>query len=221
MKYEQIQIDLVKPNDWNPNVCNERIYQKIKNGIDRVIKENGETPPIVVRKNQERYEIIDGYHRWKILQELGQKTINVYCVDANDTQARILTNQLNYNHGEADQEKYKEGILELIEMGIGKTELEELFPETSEELDQILEQSDLSVEAYETLKKEYDSNKGSDDEDDPWIEISFKLSVDQARVIEDEIKRISKKLKGKNVRSRALEYAMVLSSQTELPSDIG
>lgn len=64
--------NLLKPNDYNPNVVNERNLELLVQSI----LTNGWTMPIVVRPD---YTIIDGFHRWMVsgreplLSKLGGK----------------------------------------------------------------------------------------------------------------------------------------------------
>lgn len=64
--------NILKPNDYNPNVVNERNLELLVQSI----LTNGWTMPIVVRPD---YTIIDGFHRWMVsgreplLSKLGGK----------------------------------------------------------------------------------------------------------------------------------------------------
>lgn len=64
--------NILKPNDYNPNVVNERNLELLVQSI----LTNGWTMPIVVRPD---YTIIDGFHRWTVsgreplLSKLGGK----------------------------------------------------------------------------------------------------------------------------------------------------
>ena len=64
--------NILKPNDYNPNVVNERNLELLVQSI----LTNGWTMPIVVRPD---YTIIDGFHRWivsgrePLLSKLGGK----------------------------------------------------------------------------------------------------------------------------------------------------
>ena len=64
--------NILKPNDYNPNVVNERNLELLVQSI----LANGWTMPIVVRPD---YTIIDGFHRWMVsgreplLSKLGGK----------------------------------------------------------------------------------------------------------------------------------------------------
>lgn len=68
-----ISIDEIYPNEYNPKPdfnSTEELkleFEKIKKSI----KFHGQGDPIKVRETAKGYEIIDGYHRWFAMKELG------------------------------------------------------------------------------------------------------------------------------------------------------
>jgi ParB-like chromosome segregation protein Spo0J len=46
------------------------------------IMENGQTTPISLREDGERYVLIEGYHRLEALRALGEETVEGYLVRA-------------------------------------------------------------------------------------------------------------------------------------------
>jgi ParB/RepB/Spo0J family partition protein len=216
-----VPIKKVFPNKWNPNEMPPHLFKKLKNNLKKLIKESpGKIPPIVVRPRKNGYEIIDGEHRWRALQELKQKKINLYSIEVNDDMAHTMTNTLNYLRGTPNREKYAQSIVDLLELGTTTEALADLLPESMDEIDQLLEETDVSVEAFKTLVSEEEKLKEDEDnkgKNDLWIDLKFRVSVAQAEVVEREIKRIEGILSGKQKRGRAIEYMAVQSSQTELP----
>lgn len=222
-----VSIKCVQPNTWNPNEMSESYYRKLKHGIQELLAKAQRIPPIIVRPLSDlpkHYEIIDGFHRWRALQELGESRVEVDVLDVDDRTARILTNTLNYLKGQPDPSKYAQGIAELVESGATLSDLASWLPENEDDLADILSAADLSMTALENLKAESDEiqerarqeTEDSTIEEDPWVKLEFRVSVAQAQVIEREIKRLSTQIKGKNMRGRALEYMAVQSAQTEL-----
>ena len=115
-----------------------------------------------------------------------------------------------------------------VEAGVKTADLEDLLPESRDEIDELLEESRVSLKAYENLLAEEDEDNmrgiepdgASDNPDDLiWVNLNFRVSLSQAKVIEAEITRISETLKGKHVRARALEYMAAQSGTTPI-SDI-
>ncbi|MCD6550331.1 ParB-like nuclease domain-containing protein [bacterium] len=133
MEIKKIDINLLKPNNYNPN--------KIENGKlkclrDKIIKD-GYLQPILVRKKDDYYEIIDGYHRWLCCKEAGYTEIECVIVDVNDRNAKLLTLAMNNLRGSPEEDLLKKVIEDLendmdlteicLETGFSKKELEKLF----------------------------------------------------------------------------------------------
>ena len=97
MEVTNIKIDLIAPNDWNPNIIQEDILAKLR----AEIRQKGLTQPITVRSSGNGYEIVDGEHRWRVCKDLGWQEIPCIVQDYSDTEAKIKTLQLNYLRGSA------------------------------------------------------------------------------------------------------------------------
>lgn len=223
--YRLVTLDKVIPNPWNPNEMPPALYEKLKRGLERTLDTtDGKIMPIVVRKHPDRegcYEIIDGFHRWKAFGELGQEKIGVWVIKASDKDARILTNTLNYLRGQPHRERYSKSIIEMLEKGATFEELAELLPENEDEIGQLIDESKVTIEAFKALQENEEEEAENLDsvakqDEDVWIDLKFKVTASQARIIEAEIKRIGSHIKGKNARARALEFMAVQSSQDEL-----
>lgn len=74
-----VDIELLIPNNYNPKpdyTSTEELqleFEKIKDSISY----HGQIDPIIVREMNGKYEIINGYHRWLAMKELGFKEIEV------------------------------------------------------------------------------------------------------------------------------------------------
>jgi len=122
VEFPTLDIDCIRPNEWNPNKLDSVSYEKLKTGINRVITESGTIPPITVRpilepSDKYKYEIIDGEHRHKAMVELGYGEIPACILNVGDSDARVLTITLNYLRGEADLIDYVELIQNIVEQG--------------------------------------------------------------------------------------------------------
>lgn len=69
-----VEIDKVKPNEWNPKLENTPEYEKIVESLEV----NGFKQPIIVREIDGGYEICDGCQRWAAAKQLGFNKIYVY-----------------------------------------------------------------------------------------------------------------------------------------------
>ena len=75
-----VKIDLVQPNKYNPklnfreNEHNLIEYEKIKNSLEKF----GQVEPILVREIEGgKYEIVNGFHRYKAMKELESQEIEI------------------------------------------------------------------------------------------------------------------------------------------------
>jgi ParB/RepB/Spo0J family partition protein len=81
-EYKVVPLSDLRPNDWNPkteiedNEFNRKKFEHLKVSI----KKHGFYDPIDVRVNDNgktKYEILDGYHRYRAAKEEGIKEINI------------------------------------------------------------------------------------------------------------------------------------------------
>lgn len=89
-----VDIEQVKPNTWNPkdsideNPTVRKMYEQIKEEI----RKKGLFEAITVRSVGNKYEILDGYHRWRACKELGYERIRINTLGkVSDRLARAIT----------------------------------------------------------------------------------------------------------------------------------
>ena len=89
-----VKIDLIVPNTWNPkesiqdNEENKARYEEIKTEINK----KGLFEAITVRELGDKYEILDGFHRWTACKELGFKEMRINNLEKiDDKLARAIT----------------------------------------------------------------------------------------------------------------------------------
>ena len=76
----------------NPRAMDARAKAALKNTIESI----GFVQPIIVRAHKDRFEILDGHHRFAEMKEQGEKLIDAIIVDvADDVEARKLVLSLN------------------------------------------------------------------------------------------------------------------------------
>ena len=161
-----LAIDDIKPNKWNPNVQSDFIFQKSKDSI----KEYGFIDPVLVRKTNGEYQIIDGEHRWRAAKELGYTEIIVEDYgDLSDFNAMILTQIMNNTRGQDDILKRVELINQLEG---GQTSL---LPWTEEEIENQKKLLDFDFSKY---------NVAEDVEEKPETRtFSVELTTNQFKVL--------------------------------------
>ena len=93
-----VDIDLVEANDYNPNFVTSVNMALLKTSIDQ----NGFCYPVVViyDTSKEKYVIIDGYHRYKILKEhYKSKIVPIIVLEHNINERMIATIEFNRARG--------------------------------------------------------------------------------------------------------------------------
>jgi len=190
MEVHKVKTDKIFPNPWNPNHIRKSIYLKLKRYIQ---KEAGTVIPLVVRPHPTKragYELIDGYHRWKIYQELKHTEVDVIILKVNDEQAKILSVNLNYMRGSAKPMEYARLIHDLTEKYMLE-DLELLLPESKSQLLDKLELLKLPSDLQSNLESE-----AADKEKETLETIKFQVTPEQKDVIEAALKNSDKKKKG-------------------------
>lgn len=85
----EVDVDSIRSSPYQP-----RLIFDLED-LKQEIKQDGLLSNLVVRNRGEFYELIDGERRWRVLKELGWKTVPVRLVDADDTMVRLLVYKLN------------------------------------------------------------------------------------------------------------------------------
>ena len=146
----QLRIDQIRANPWNCNVLGAQEKQKLK---QRMSEDGSEkTPPVVVRKIQDSYELVDGEQRWTIAKELNWETLNALEREADDIQTRTLCVSYNRWRGHLNWFKLYDIVKKDQEEGI---DLWEAYQNalSNKELEWVLSLGNLVFEARLTLEE--------------------------------------------------------------------
>ena len=155
---EAVVITRLVPHPLNPNRMSADYFAKLKANI----RDTGQYPALIVRNltNSAKYgqgtpiferaggenalQIIDGFHRWKILGELGHSTVLVDNWGAlSDTDALRLLATLNRLRGNDDSAR-RASILSLLRREMdGAERVAEYLPESAEDLMRKIERMDV------------------------------------------------------------------------------
>ena len=111
MKIEIVDIDWLKPNDYNPNRQTDDEFEKLKTSI----VENGFKQPVVCLEDG---TIVDGEHRWRACRELGMPQIAVVKTNLDDVQRKLATIQFNEARGNEDMELLSAMMRDFETLGI-------------------------------------------------------------------------------------------------------
>lgn len=212
MKLDVTLLDIakVKPNSWNPNVQNERQFQA---EIESIMS-NGFLAPILVRKEGDTYQIIDGEHRYKALSRIIQdgmsgaknvgelvstKKIPGIVIDVDEVHAKRLTIIMNETRGRADLAKLGD-LLNTIAPDLG-TDLIVGLPYTQTQLEELMDIAEFDWESLSIPVT--DTDLSNDEEEEGQYKVAATLSPDAAemwketlRMYKDELPKDPKRAAG-------------------------
>jgi ParB family chromosome partitioning protein len=130
MKIVDIPVQQIHEAAWNPNAMDAVMHSRLRRSIQRF----GLVVPLVVRPVAgECYETIGGAQRLAVLKELGVGPVPCVAVEADDTNARLLSQALNRIQGQDDLGSHAELIREVLR-SLPEEEVLQLLPETVQSL---------------------------------------------------------------------------------------
>ena len=127
-------MEKVIPNDYNPNKMQFKILKLLK----RSIIEDGFLFPILVihDKKNDQFVVVDGFHRYKAMQQLKQKEIPAVVLDRDISDRRVMTVRMIKTRGVHQLEGDKENFQNLLDEG--KYSLPELSEKMALEAEEIV-----------------------------------------------------------------------------------
>lgn len=197
MEVIDIEVKRIRPNTYNPNIVPDDILAKL--GAE--IAHKGVCVPIVVRKKGDGYEIVDGFHRWRICRDLGWEEIPCIIQDYDDNEAKMKTIQLNYMKGEAVPVKLASLIHELSK----EIKLEDLAKRLPYEEPQLIDNLEL-LKLPDDFGKEIEERAMAEEQEMPSV-MTFVVEKEGAELVEEAIKKVVERLPEgtKNMRAIAIE----------------
>jgi ParB-like chromosome segregation protein Spo0J len=122
-KIQAIAIDKLVAHPGNANRMSKGNFAKLVRNIERT----GRYEPLVVRPKGDCFQIINGHHRWRALQQLGYRAAEVVVWDVDDHETNILLATLNRLGGSDVLEK-KLALLKRLNKRTQARELAKLLP---------------------------------------------------------------------------------------------
>ncbi len=153
-KIQSIPLAQLTPHPDNPNRMSKATFAKLV----RNIEQTGRYEPLIVRKTTVKsedlhinsrnarkttdknpiFEIINGYHRWLALKQLGKSHADVIVWDVDDGQVDILLATLNRLCGQ-DVLDRKLALLKRLSEKARPAELAKLLPQTKAQIKKLIE----------------------------------------------------------------------------------
>jgi hypothetical protein len=131
----KIQMSKLLAHPDNPNVMSKATFRKLVRNIERT----GLYEPIVVRphpKKKNSFQIINGHHRVKALEQLQRKEANCVVWDVDDGEMAILLATLN-RLGGSDIPAKKIELLKILTERMAAAQLAKLLPQTAKQIERL------------------------------------------------------------------------------------
>lgn len=193
LKLELITIptDSIEPNDYNPNIMLDKDMEQLKKAIIR----EGYNQNIIVRPHEtepNKYIIIDGEHRWRILKDLGVVNIQVKLDNVGRKEAMFRTIELNKFRGSLDSVKLAQVLSELKDF-YDVTEISDILGYTEEELKSFDDLLNFDMSAIDNASEGDLPDGELIKEDDLKLNNEFKvdLSLYELDIVETALGKLS------------------------------
>ncbi len=131
-RVSSIPIDKLTAHPGNPNRMSKRNFSRLVRNIERT----GRYEPLVVRRQGDGFQIINGHHRCRALRELGYNSADAVVWDVDDAEADILLSTLNRLGGSDVLEK-KLALLERLNRKMHAREMAKLLPFTRSQIERL------------------------------------------------------------------------------------
>ena len=131
-RVRSIPIDKLTAHPGNPNRMSKRNFVRLVRNIERT----GRYEPLVVRRQGDCFQIINGHHRCRALKQLGYETADAIVWDVDNAEADILLSTLNRLGGSNVLEK-KLALLERLNRKMHACEMAKLLPFTRSQIERL------------------------------------------------------------------------------------
>jgi len=131
-RVSSIPIDKLTAHPGNPNRMSKRNFARLVRNIERT----GRYEPLVVRRQGDGFQIINGHHRSLALKQLGYDTADAVVWEVDDAETDILLSTLNRLGGSDVLEK-KLALLARINRNMQAREMAKLLPFTRSQIERL------------------------------------------------------------------------------------
>jgi len=185
-----IPIDKLIAHPGSPNLMSRRNFARLVRNIERT----DHYEPLVVRRQGDCFQIIDGRHRWLALKQLGCETVDAVVWDVDDAEADILLCSLNRLGGSDILDK-KLALLDRINRNMSAREMAKLLPFTRSQIEKLRNVKVPAAPAKIDVKSFA-------------VPMVFFLSAEQQQIVE---KALSLALTPQNGKTKAARNATALA----------
>ena len=176
MKLTQVPVEMIRPAEWNPN----RMDGGMRDRLAASIRRFGVVVPIVVRRRDSSYETVGGAQRLEVLKGLKVATVPCVVVEADDAQARLLSQALNHIAGEEDLGLRAAVVRELLK-AMPPEEILSVLPDSSDGLRELASMGEEDLAKNLTAWERARSVR--------FRHLQFQLTEGQLEVVEEALSR--------------------------------
>lgn len=179
LRVQDLPVESLEPNPWNPNRVPEGMYRKLRAYIER----EGFVEPLVVRSagTDGHYQILGGFHRWQIARELGHPTVPCVVVDVDDQRAKVLTVNLNELKGQSVPALLAELVHDLSK----EISLDDLASQLPYDVSELEDLTDL-LRIPDGLEAQLEAEAERMERERPHV-LSFVVSAEQMALVEEAV----------------------------------
>lgn len=189
-KYEIVPIDIVEPNDWNPNQLLWIWFEKLVKALDK--SEWNYLQPIIVRKHPNKewmLQIVDWEHRYRAMLENWFSDIVVKIEALSDKDAKLKTIKMNKFRWEFDAMWLAKLLLELRDnFWVSVSELQNELWYSQSELDSYIHLVQFDTKTFDTS---FDKLKPEEPASQP-LEQKTNIILDVTKEEADILKQVKK-----------------------------
>lgn len=178
-----ISKSLLDPNPWNPNKTKPRQQKAIAESLATY----SQIIDIIVRPIGDRYQIIDGEHRY---DELTEDVYVTVLHGLSDADAKKLTIIMNETRGEADKIELAQLLADLSNELSGE-ELLNALPYEQSELDELVKLAEVDWDNFNNPDNSDTDFKGVDPAEDEFIKLYVVIPKEALLVAEQAYELIS------------------------------
>ena len=185
MRVIELPLDQIQEASWNANQMDQAMRLRLRRSIQRFQL----VVPLVVRPIGDLYETVGGAQRLQVLRELAFTSVPCVVVEADDAEARLLSQALNRVQGEDDPGRRADLLGELLKR-LPQEEVLKLLPETAAGLQALASLGQADMTSY---LQNWQRAQGA-----RLKCLSFQFSPSQLEVIEEALARVMPEAKGTN-----------------------
>ena len=202
MEVVELPVESLKEAPWNANQIDEAMLQRLRSSILKY----GFIQNLVVRRNDNEYEVLSGNQRLKLLREFNVSKVPCVIVGLDDAHARLLAQVLNHIHGSDDLGLRAELLREVLQV-IPEQEVMSFLPDTVIGLSGI---GSISQETLAGYLQNWEKARAV-----RLRNLFFKLTLDQLQTVEAAVAQIlpeARRAQGINPNTRGTALYLLCKS---------